>query len=214
VVLRSVNVRQVGVWLTVVLLLQPCVPGSFGQVATQPEAKLFLTIVAGDNALANVRQRGAHDVVVQVDDDAHRPAPGAVVVFLGPERGAGAIFANGSNAVTTTTNEEGRVVLHGVTANQVAGKVEIWVTASKGGHMATATLTQVNSLPAAAAQSGGGSHKGIAILVALGGAAAAGAAIGLSHGKGSTSGAATPSPTPAVSLVTLVPGAPVVGPPR
>jgi hypothetical protein len=169
--------------------------------------KLNLVIVEGEGALNNIRQRTAREPIVQVEDENHKPIAGAVVVFLLPNQGASGAFANGARTLTMTTDAQGRAVARGFRPNNVAGQMQMRVTASFQGQVASATITQMNVVAAAAAgtaAAAGISAKLITIL-AIAGAAAAGGAYAATH----TGGSSTPA-TP----TTITPGTGTVGPPK
>ncbi len=169
-------------------------------------AKLNIVIIEGEGAINNIRQRTAREPIVQVEDENHRPVAGAVVVFLLPDRGAGAAFADGSHNLTITTDSQGRATARGLRPNNASGQYQIRVTASFQGKMATATITQTNVAAAAGAAAAGGlSGKLIAILAVAGGAAIAGGVVAATRGNGNSA-----APTP----VSVTPGTPSVGAPR
>lgn len=175
-------------------------------------SKLRLEIIEGDGAINNVKQRVAREPVVQVEDENRKPIAGAAVVFTLPERGASAVFPDGSRILTVLTDENGRAVARGLQPNNVGGKMQIRVNASFRGVNVSRTIIQTNALAASAA--GGGAAAGaalstakiIAIVAAVGGAAAAGAAVAATRGGNN----APAGPTPTV----ISPGSPTVGPPR
>lgn len=173
--------------------------------ATAP-AKLNIVVVEGEGAINNIRQRTARDIVVQVEDENHRPVAGAVVAFTLPSQGASGTFPNGAKTLSITTDASGRAVARGIRPNETVGKVAIRITASRAGQTASATVTQVNmSVPAAA--KGGSTGKIIAILAVAGAAAAAGAVVATRNNSKST-----PTPGPAgpigISVGTGTIGAP------
>jgi hypothetical protein len=180
---------------------------------------LNIVIVEGEGAINNVRKRVAREVIVQVEDENHKPVAGASVVFLLPERGASAVFVNGQRSLITRTNEAGRAAIHGMKANNVPGQYQIRVTASFQGQTATASIAQTNALAAAAAGAGGaaggvaagmGAAKVIAIVAIVAGAAVGGGVAAISGG-GSSSSSSSGSQTPGTSIR---PGSPSVGPPK
>lgn len=180
-----------------------------GYAQTAGAEKLNITVVEGEGAINNIRQRTARDIIVQVDDENRRPVAGASVVFTLPSQGAGGTLAGGHSTYTATTDSQGRAVARGFRPNSVAGKMEIRVNASAAGRTGRATITQFNMT----VDSGGeprksGSRKLIAIL-AIGAAAAAGGAIAAT--RGGSSGAAA---APTVPVITLVPGTGTLGPPQ
>jgi hypothetical protein len=180
---------------------------SFAQDAQPPvPGKLNLVIVEGEGAINNVRQRVAREPIVQVEDENRRPVAGAAVTFLLPNQGAGASFANGAQSLTITTDAQGRAVARGLRPNNVNGRYEIRVNASHQGRTASATISQTNSVTAAAA-AGGLSAKLITIL-AVAGAAAAGATVATTRGGNGSAGGNGASPT------VITPGTPSIGGPQ
>src|ERR1041384_280366 len=93
-------------------------------------AHISIVVVEGEGASNAVRQRVAHDPVVQVEDDDHRPVPGAVVVFALPVSGASGEFFDGARNLTVLTDDNGRAAARGLKTNDVPGKLQIYVTAS------------------------------------------------------------------------------------
>jgi hypothetical protein len=174
------------------------------------EGALKITILEGDNAILNTRERVAREAIVQVEDENRKPVAGAALTFLSPSSGPSATFSNGLQNITLMTDEQGRAVLRGIKPNQAGGKYEIQVRAVKDGKTGSTVLSQTNALAATAAAAGI-SGKMIAILVAVGAAGAVGAAVGLSGGKSPAPG---PAPGPGVISIGVTPGTPTVGPPR
>jgi hypothetical protein len=192
------------------LIALPLSPVAAGQTAP---AKLNLVIVEGDGAINNIRQRTAREPIVQVEDENHKPIAGAVVVFLLPNQGAGATFADGSHSLTVITDNQGQAVARGLRPNTGQGQFQIHVNASFNGLTTSAIITQTNAAGAAgagAAAAGGISGKLIAVLIAVG-AAAAGGAYAATH----TGGSSTTNAPPAAAVTTsIAAGAGTVGPPR
>src|ERR1700692_1007790 len=118
----------------------------------QAPTSLQIVIVEGEGSLNNIKQRVNRDPIVQVEDENHRPIPGAAVVFTLPNQGPGGTFENGSNTLTTTTNNMGQAVARGIRFNNQVGSMQMRITASFGGQTATAVMTQTNLL----GTSGGG----------------------------------------------------------
>ena len=175
----------------------------------QPSAAggLTITIIDGDNAIMNVRQRVNREAIVQVEDENHRPVAGALLLFTAPGNGPSATFINGANNISLVTDQQGRVALRGITPNKANGKFEIRIKASKNGQTATSVLSMTNLLGAGA--SGGGlSTKAIVSIVAI-----AAAAIGIGIAVGTNGGGSTP-PAAGSGPIILQPGTPGVGPPR
>ncbi|MCC6341839.1 MAG: hypothetical protein IT166_06555 [Bryobacterales bacterium] len=196
--------------LTILLGLDMPAARAWAQAQQQPPpSKLNLVIVEGEGAINNVKQRSVREPIVQVEDKNHKPVAGASVAFLLPGNGASGTFANGSRLLTVMTDQNGRAVMNGFRPNNVAGQLQIRVTASYQGQTATAIITQTNVIAAAAA-GGIAAGKLIAILAAVGGAAAAGVAVAVTRNGGSNAPGPGAPPTPTV----ISPGSPTVGPPR
>ena len=179
--------------------------------AQAPEPKqLTISILEGEGAINNIKQRTAREAVVQVEDENHRPVAGAAVTFFLANRGATGVFANGSRSMTVLTDTNGQAAMRGMVPNKTTGKMQIRVSARLGGLSADAVITQTNAAGAAAAGGAAISGKVIAIIIAV----AAGAAVGVvaaTHGGGSSTPATPGAPVPAV--VTITPGTPTVGHP-
>jgi hypothetical protein len=171
----------------------------------QAPTGLSITIVEGEGAINNVRQRVNREPIVQVEDQNHKPVAGAVVIFLLPDQGATGTFPGGSHMLMTVTDNQGRAVARGIRPNGQSGPLQIHVNASFQGLTASSTIAQTNVAAAAASGFAGLSlaAKLVIILGIAGGAAAAGAIVA-THTGGSSS-----SSTP----VTLSPGTPTVGGP-
>jgi hypothetical protein len=174
----------------------------------QAPTGLSITIVEGEGAINNVRQRVNREPIVQVEDQNHKPVAGAVVIFLLPDQGATGTFADGSHMLMAVTDNQGRAAARGIRPNNQSGPLQIRVTASFQGLTASSVITQTNVAGAASASGFAGLStiaKVVIILGIAGGAAAAGAIVATHSGGGSSS--STPS------TVTLSPGTPTVGAP-
>ena len=169
---------------------------------------LSITIVEGEGAINNVRQRVNREPIVQVEDNNRKPVAGAVVIFLLPDSGASGTFTDGSRMLMTVTDNQGRASARGIRPNAQSGPMVIRVTASFQGLTASSVITQTNAAAAAAASGAGLSTaaKWAIILGIAGGAAAAGIVVA-THG-GSTSASSTPPP------IVITPGTPTVGGPQ
>jgi hypothetical protein len=191
--------------LSAVLMSSPlCMPAA---VAQEAQGGLRIAIVGGDEAILNVRQRVSREAIIQVEDENRKPVAGALVTLTAPRDGASAVFSNGLNNITLTTDESGRVVVRGIRPNSAQGKYAIRVTAVKEGLRGTAQIQMSNI--AAAVAAGGISAKLLTFLLIAGAGAAAGTVAATRGGNGS--GAAAPGTVPAT---TVTPGTPTVGPPR
>jgi hypothetical protein len=130
---------------------------------------------------------------------------GVAVTFFLADHGASGVFSNGSQSMTVMTDANGQAAMRGMTPNNLAGKMEIRVSARLGNLNADAVITQTNAAGAAAAGGAAISGKTIALIV-VGVAAAIGAGVYFGTRGGSS------TPTPSV-VVTITPGTPTVGHP-
>ena len=163
----------------------------------QPSAAggLTITIIDGDNAIMNVRQRVNREAIVQVEDENHRPVAGALILFTAPGNGPSATFINGANNISLVTDQQGRVALRGITPNKANGKFEIRIKASKNGQTAVAVLTMTNLLRGGSTPHAKVSTKAIVTIVAIAAVAIGiGIAVG-TNGGGSTTPAAGSGPS-------------------
>jgi hypothetical protein len=181
--------------------------------AQAPEPKqLTISILEGEGAINNVRQRTAREAIVQVQDENHKPVAGVAVTFFLADHGASGVFANGSQSMTVLTDTNGQAAMRGMVPNKMAGKMEIRVSARLGNLHADAVITQTNAAGAAGAGGAAISGKVIALIVVV----VAGAAIGgvLATRGGSSTPANTTIPTgPTTPAVVITPGTPTVGHP-
>jgi hypothetical protein len=205
--LRRRIARSLACWL----LLQGCLQLDCRAQTALP-ATLQIVILEGDGAINNIRQRTAREPVVQVVDENRKPVAGAMVLFSSPDRGAGAVFSNGSKTFITYTDAEGKASAKGMRPNQTSGQYQIVVNASFRGLVAVARIAQANAVAGAAAgAAGAGAATGvsktlIAILVVAAGAAATGAVVAARGGAG------TPQAPPTAVINTS--GTPVFSPPN
>lgn len=190
-------------FLSLLLCLLISLPFSPTAAAQGAAGKISLTVIEGEGAINNVRQRTAREPIVQVEDENHKPVAGAAVVFVLPSQGAGGAFAAGEKTITVMTDARGRAIARGFRANNLQGRFEIRVNASYQGQTASASIGQTNALTAGAAAGGGISGKLIAILV-IGAAAAASGAIAATRGGS----------TPGSTVTSVAAGAGAVGAPR
>lgn len=112
--------------------------------APAPAPKLFINILDGEGALNNIRLRTAHEPIVEVQDENHKPVAGAAVLFALPGSGPSGFFANGLRAFSTLTDAEGHAVATGLQPNSIAGSYDIHVTASYQKATAETTIHQKN----------------------------------------------------------------------
>jgi hypothetical protein len=176
--------------------------------AQQAPTGLSITIVEGEGAINNIRQRVNREPIVQVEDENHKPIAGAVVVFLLPNQGASGTFPDGSRMLMTVTNNQGRAAARGIRPNNQSGQMQIRVSASFQGLTASSIITQSNLAGAASSSASAGLSTLTKVMIVLGiagGAAAAGAIIAT---RGGDSGSSTPPP-----IVIAPNGTPTVGGP-
>lgn len=184
--------------LAVVSLLCPALP------AQAPPASLQITILDGDEAMNNIRQRTAREPIVQVEDENHKPVAGAAVIFFLPNDGPGGTFADGSRTFTTTTDSKGQAVARGLRPNHAAGKFQIRVQAKFQGVTAQAAISQTNMIGGSSAAASSAVPKWLAVVLA--GAVTAAAVSVATHGS---------SPPPANTIpVAVIPVGGSVGAPR
>ena len=176
--------------------------------AQAPEPKqLNISILEGEGAINNIRQRTAREAIVQVQDENHKPVAGVAVTFFLADHGASGVFSNGSRSMTLLTDSNGQAAMRGMVPNKMAGKMEIRVSARLGNLNADAVITQTNAAGAAGAGGAAISGKVIALIV-VGAAAAIGAGVYF----GTRGGSSTPA-TPPPAVVTISAGSPTVGHP-
>ena len=180
--------------------------------AQAPEPKqLSISILEGEGAINNIRQRTAREAIVQVQDENHKPVAGVAVTFFLADHGASGVFANGSQSMTVTTDANGQAAMRGMVPNKMAGKMEIRVSARLGNLNADAVITQTNAVGAAAAGGAAISGKVIALIVV---AAVAGTVAGVYLAtRGGSSASATIPAGPTTPAVVITPGTPTVGHP-
>jgi hypothetical protein len=176
--------------------------------AQQAPTGLSITIVEGEGAINNIRQRVNREPIVQVEDENHKPIAGAVVVFLLPNQGASGTFPDGSRMLMTVTDNQGRAAARGIRPNDQSGQMQIRVSASFQGLTASSIITQSNLVGAATSSGFAGLSTLTKVIIVLGiaGGAAAGGAIIATRGGGSGSSAPPP-------IVIAPNGTPTVGGP-
>jgi hypothetical protein len=129
-----------------------CVSLTFGELlpaalAQNATPRIDIIVVEGEGATINAHQRASKDPVVRVEDDDHQPMPNVVVVFTLPLSGASGEFANGSKTLTVVTDKAGVAAARGIKANDVAGNLQIYVTASSHGLRARGLINMVVEAP-------------------------------------------------------------------
>lgn len=174
-------------------------------------AGIKIVVQEGQGAINNIPQRRAKEPVVQVQHEDGEPVLGATVTFLLPDTGAGGTFADGARMLNIQTDEKGQAVGRGLKPNATAGRFLIRVSASYHGQTASATIAQINAIPAGAAKSSSG--KKFLIIALIGGAAAGGLAAAMGGKSGSSSGGVA-SPVMNTPGTVLSPGSPTIQPPH
>jgi len=111
---------------------------------------LIITIIEGEGALNNIRQRDAREPVVQVTDENHKPVSGVALLFLiHGNSGATATFGGNSLTFSTTTDAQGIAHAGALHLGTHPGSLTISVTASVNGVVAaTAVIHQANIITA------------------------------------------------------------------
>ena len=161
--------------LVVVTLLSAAMSLPGPSHAQQPQARLRIVVLEGEDSVNIVQQRTAVAPVVEVRDENDQPVAGALVTFA-IRGGRNARLAGNLRTVSVTTNASGRATVAGVTPTG-NGPVQIEISATYRGANASTTVSQTNVATAAEAASASGAGA-----VGAGGAAGAG---------GSATGAAT-----------------------
>jgi len=112
--------------------------------SSQQTPGLLITILDGEGALNDIRQRTAREPIVEVQDENHRPVAGAAVLFSLPGSGPGGSFAGGAQTFSTVTDSAGRAVAHGLQPNNVSGSYNIHVRVSFNGSTSETDIHQQN----------------------------------------------------------------------
>lgn len=158
-----------------------------------PPKSLQIVILDGEGALNNIKQRTAHEPIVQVQDENHKPVAGAVVIFLLPNSGAGGTF-NGALSFSTVTDAEGKAVAQGLTPNNITGQYQIQVRAKYNDLSAESVIAQQNFLEKTAAPTHAVGHPFLKWVLIGGAVAGAGVAIGFAATQSSHSTTITAGP--------------------
>lgn len=171
--------------------------------ATSSSSGLVISILQGEGALNDIRQRTAREPIVQVQDENHKPVAGAAVLFLLPDSGPSGTFINGTQVFSTVTDSAGRAAAQAFRPNGNAGSLNIRVRVTWHGTTAETTIHQRNvSNEASPSETEHAAHALSlkSLLIILGSAAAAGTVAGILATRGS-------------SATTITAGAPAVGAP-
>ncbi len=112
--------------------------------ATNPAPAMVITILDGEGALNDIRQRTAREPIIQVEDENHKPIAGAAVLFALPGSGPGGAFAGGAQTFSTITDSAGRAVAHGLRPNSVSGSYNVHVRVTFNGSTSETDIHQQN----------------------------------------------------------------------
>jgi hypothetical protein len=204
------TVTRLAMTAALVLIFVSSGPVTHAQTAN-PTPALVITILDGEGALNDIRQRTAREPIVQVEDENHNPVPGAAVLFTLPGSGPSGFFAGGAQTFSTVTDSAGRAAAHGLRPNTISGSYNIQVHVTFNGSTAETNIHQEN----VSGQSSVANHaahaataKTIVIVIAAAAAAGTVAAILATQGGNSTTitagsptvGGPTPSVRPAPSV--------------
>lgn len=182
--------RRAVIHLLVLLVIQTSILGQ--------TASLNIIVISGDGAINNLKSRTAREIIVEVQDENHKPIAGAAVIFLLPNSGPGLVNPSGSNMVTTITNSNGRTAVRGLKPNGQSGNFNLQVRANYQQSTGQIAISQSNMIAAGAAVSG------LTLsLIAIGAAVAGGTAYALTRDNGTVR-----------ASVGVNPGAPSAGAPR
>jgi hypothetical protein len=133
------------------------------QAAAPAAPRLQIVILAGEDALNNIKDRTAREPIIQVQDENHKPVAGASVV-LTIQHGsghAGAAFGHGATTFSGQTDSTGRIVAHGFRPNGHVGQFHIAVNASKGNLVTHSVIVQQNVVAATTATAGTSGITGV-----------------------------------------------------
>ncbi len=165
---------------------------SFSVNAQSLPARISIVVLEGEGVVSSARQRLAHDPLIRVEDDDHRPIAGATVVFALPLSGASGQFRDGAKTLTMITDKAGEAAAHGIQTNDMPGTLQIYVTASYRSLRARALINQtiegvapISKNPdfRSVKSSGGGKWKWVLLAVGAGAGAGAGVYFGRHGGS-------------------------------
>jgi hypothetical protein len=164
------------------------------QAAANPP-KLIITILDGEGALNNIKERTVREPIVQVEDENHKPIAGAAVLFLLPDSGPSGTFLDGTHSFSTQTDSAGRATAKGLRPNHITGKYEVHVRVNYNGTTSETTIHQSN----VSGHAGTPEHAAHAlpmktILIGVGIAAAAGVIAGVLATRGGNGTTVTAGP--------------------
>ena len=198
--------RWLPVFLALILALPPTVaaqaPPARVSAATATQT-LKIIPRAGNEEMNDLQRRIMAPLVVQVLDQESRPVEGADVTFRFPVMGPSVTFADQKNFATVRTNADGQAAAVGWTANNMTGRFQLQVTASRANELGAAVLfmTNVTTITAETKVKGKSIWSSKWTKIAVAGAAAA-IVVGVVLATRGGSSATT---------ITAVPGFPTIG---
>jgi hypothetical protein len=193
----KLNIRFRAVALLLCLLLAE-IPGTILLSQTPTPPKLLITILDGEGALNNIKQRTAREPIIKVEDENHKPVAGAIVLLMLPNSGPSGTFLDGTLAYTDRTNANGEVHVKGMRPNQTSGTFQIQVTATYAGITAHATINQTNSSEPSVVPQHAAHAIPVKVIVIVAAAAAGGITAGILATQGGHSTSITAG-TPTVA---------------
>jgi hypothetical protein len=126
------------------LVINAARPASWAQQTPGAAPQLVITILDGEGALNDIRQRTAREPIIEVQDENHKPVAGAVVSFTLPSSGPSGAFADGSQIFSTVTDDAGRAVAQGLRPNNISGQYDVHIRVTYNNSTAETTIHQKN----------------------------------------------------------------------
>src|ERR1700761_9494390 len=126
------------------LVMNVVCPVSWAQQTPAASPQLLITILDGEGALNDIRQRTAREPIIEVQDENHKPIAGAAVLFTLPSSGPSGVFADGSQIFSAVTDNAGRAVAQGLRPNNISGQYDIRVKVTYNNRTAETTIHQKN----------------------------------------------------------------------
>ena len=173
---------------------------------------LQIRIVEGEGTVHRAGTRAVQPLVVQITDETGKPLDHVAVSFRLPDDGPSGAFPNGLRSEIAITGADGRVTVHGIRWNDLAGPLQIRITAARDKARAGAVVSQylsdaVPSRPTAVKSGGGRSYKWAILAIA---AASVGGGVAANMARGSSASAAGPITPAAVTAPPISIGTPSI----
>ena len=166
-------------WLCLLLSVFLALPPVAWAQGPQPQS-IRILVLAGQDAINNVKPKTSTQPVVEVQDEAGSPIEGVEVVFTTPPTGPSATFYGATRTTTITTDEQGRAAVSGMMPNTDLGLFEMQVRATHGALQAETVIAQTNAQAVTLAKKK--SPFGWRMIAGLGAAAALGVIAGVRRG--------------------------------